>query len=75
MQVIFSKIELKISPFLTVIQFYSKIVEKLVDKSPQDISTRPTFRNTGCPKKNGTRINQLCMHLKRNPHKLMLYAL
>ena len=30
---------------------------------------------TGCPKKNGTRINQLCMHLKRNPHKLMLYAL
>ena len=33
MQVIFSKIELKISPFLTVIQFYSNIVEKLVDKS------------------------------------------
>ena len=26
---------------------------------------------TGCPKKNGTRINQLCMHLKRNPHKLI----
>ena len=30
---------------------------------------------TGCPKKKGTRINQLCMHLKRNLHKLMLYAL
>ena len=44
MQVIFSKIE--ISPFLTVlIQFYSNIVEKRVGKSPQEISTRPTFRN------------------------------
>ena len=30
MQVIFSKIELEISPFLTVIQFYSNIVEKRV---------------------------------------------
>ena len=45
MQVIFSKIELEISPFLTVIQFYSNIVEKRVCKSPQEISTRPTFRN------------------------------
>ena len=45
MQVIFSKIELEISPFVTVIQFYSNIVEKRVGKSPQEISTRPTFRN------------------------------
>ena len=45
MQVIFSKIELEISPFLTVIKFYSNIVEKRVGKSPQEISTRPTFRN------------------------------
>ena len=45
MQVTFSKIELEISPFLTVIQFYSNIVEKRVGKSPQEISTRPTFRN------------------------------
>ena len=37
MQVIFSKIDLEISPFLTVIQFYSKIVEKRVGKSPQEI--------------------------------------
>ena len=36
MQVIFSKIELEISPFLTVIQFYSNIVE---------ISTQQTLRN------------------------------
>ena len=42
MQVIFSKIELEISPFLTVIQFYSK---KRVGKSPQEISVRTTFRN------------------------------
>ena len=45
MQVIFSKIELEISPFLTVIKFYSNIVEKRVGKSPQETSTRPTFRN------------------------------
>ena len=45
MQVIFSKIELEISPFLTVIQFYSNIVEKRVGKSPQGISVRTTFRN------------------------------
>ena len=45
MQVIFSKIGLEISPFLTVIQFYSNIVEKRVGKRPQEISTRPTFRN------------------------------
>ena len=45
MQVTFSKIELEISPFLTVIQFYSNIVEKRVGKNPQEISTRPTFRN------------------------------
>ena len=45
MQVTFSKIEFEISPFLTVIQFYSNIVEKSVGKSPQEISTRPTFRN------------------------------
>ena len=37
MQVNFSKIELEISPFLTVIQFYSNIVEKHVGKSPQEI--------------------------------------
>ena len=43
MQVIFSKIELEISPFLTVIQFYNNIVEKRVGKSPQEISTQPTF--------------------------------
>ena len=45
MQVIFSKIELKISPFWTLIQFYGNIVEKRVGKSPQEISVRPTFRN------------------------------
>ena len=45
MQVIFSKIELEISPVLKVIQFYSNIVEKRVGKSPQEIPTRPTFRN------------------------------
>ena len=45
MQVIFSKIELEISSFLTVIQFYSNIVEKRVGKGPQEISTRTTFRN------------------------------
>ena len=45
MQVIFSKIELEISPFLTVIQFYSNIVEKRVGKSLQEISTQPTLRN------------------------------
>ena len=44
MQVTFSKIELEISPFLTVIKFYSNIVEKRVGKSPQEISTLPTFR-------------------------------
>ena len=33
MQVIFSKIELEISPFLTVIQFYSSIIGKRVGKS------------------------------------------
>ena len=45
MQVICSKIELEISPFLTVIQFYSNIVEKRVGRSPQEISVRTTFRN------------------------------
>ena len=45
MQVIFSKIELEISPFFTVIQFCSNIVEKRVGKSPQESSTRPTSRN------------------------------
>ena len=45
MQVIFSKIELEISPFLTVIQFYSNIVEKRVGKSQQEISTQQTLRN------------------------------
>ena len=45
MQVIFSKIELELSPFLTVIQFYSNIVEKRVGKSPQEVSVRTTFRN------------------------------
>ena len=40
-----SKIELEISPFFTVIQFYSDIIVKRVGKSPQEISTRPTFRN------------------------------
>ena len=57
MQVIFSKIELEISPFLTVIQFYSNIVEKRVGKSPQGISTRATFRNVLTSLK-GTRQNQ-----------------
>ena len=41
-QVIFSNIELEISPFLTVIQFCCKIKEKRVGKSPQEILTRPT---------------------------------
>ena len=45
MQVIFSKIELEISPFLTVIQFYSNIGKKRVGKGPQEISARTTFRN------------------------------
>ena len=45
MQVILSKIELETPSFLTVIQFYSNINEKRVGKSPQEISTRPTFRN------------------------------
>ena len=40
-----SKIELEILPFLKAIQFYSNIAEKRVGKSPQEISTRPTFRN------------------------------
>ena len=39
-QVIFSKIQLEISPFLTIIQFCSNIYEKRVGKSPQEISTR-----------------------------------
>ena len=39
------KTELEISPFLTVVLFYSNIVEKCVGKSPQEISTGPTFRN------------------------------
>ena len=42
MQVIFSKIELQISP---VIQFCSNIGKKRVGKSPQEISVRTTFRN------------------------------
>ena len=37
--------EIEISPFLTVINFYSNIVEKRVRKSPQESSTRSTFRN------------------------------
>ena len=41
----FCKIELEISPFLTVIQIYSNIAEKRVGKSPQEISTGPTLRN------------------------------
>ena len=45
MQVIFSKIELETLPFLTVIQFYSNIDKKRVGKNPQEISTKPTFRN------------------------------
>ena len=45
MQVIFSKIELEISPFLTVIQFYSNIGKKHVGESSQEISVRTTFRN------------------------------
>ena len=45
MQVILSQIELETPPFLTVIEFYSNIDEKRVDKSPQEISTWPTFRN------------------------------
>ena len=58
MQVIFSEIELEIAPFLTVIQFYSNIVEKRVGKSPQEISTRTTtFRNILTNLK-GTRKNQ-----------------
>ena len=44
MQVISSKIELETPPVLTAIQFYSNIDEKLVGKSPQEISTWPTFR-------------------------------
>ena len=38
-------IELEISPFLTVIQFYGNIAEKRIGKSQQEISTRPTFKN------------------------------
>ena len=45
MQVIFSKIELEIPPFLTVTQFYNNIVEKRVGKGPQEISVRTTVRN------------------------------
>ena len=45
MQAIFSKIELETPPILTVIQFYSNIDEKRAGKSPQEISTWPTFRN------------------------------
>ena len=45
MQVTFSKIELETPPVLTVIQFYSNIDNKRVGKSPQEISTWPTFRN------------------------------
>ena len=46
MQVIFSKIEFEISPFLTVIQFYSNIVEKgACWQSLQEISMQSTLRN------------------------------
>ena len=45
MQVIFSKIELEISPFLTEVQFYSNTGKKRVGKSPQEVSVRTTFRN------------------------------
>ena len=54
---IFSIIELETSPFLTVIQFYSNIVEKRVGKSLEEISTRPTCRNILTNLK-GTRKNQ-----------------
>ena len=37
MHVIFSKIELKITPFLTVIQFYSNIDEKRVEEPTRNI--------------------------------------
>ena len=57
MQVIFSKIELEISPFLTVIQFYSNIGKNRVGKSPQEISVRTTFRNI-LTNLEGTRENQ-----------------
>ena len=50
MQVIFSKIELGISPFLTVIQFYktmySNIGKKRVGKSPQEISVRTSEKQS-----------------------------
>ena len=46
MQVIFfSKIELEVSPFLTVIQFYSNIGKKRFGKRPQEISVQATLRN------------------------------
>ena len=55
MQVIFSKIELEISPFLTVIQFYSNTGKKRVGKSPQEISVIFTYYRNILTNLNGTR--------------------
>lgn len=44
MQVIFSKCESEISPFLTAEAFYRNIEEKRVDKSQQEILKQPTCR-------------------------------
>ena len=54
---------------------YNEIESLKTGQSVKRDLVQTLSNSTGCPKKNGTRINQLCMHLKRNPHKLMLYAL
>ena len=41
----FSKLELEISPFLTVEEFYRNVKENRVGGSLQKISTQPTFGN------------------------------
>ena len=42
---VFYELSHDVISFFTIIQFYSNIDEKRVGKSPQEISTRPTFRN------------------------------
>jgi hypothetical protein len=45
MQVICIRNVSEISHFLTVIEFNTKFEEKRVGRSPQEILTRPTYRN------------------------------
>ena len=45
MQVICVRNAFEISHFLTVIEFNTKFEEKRVGRSPQEMLTRPTYRN------------------------------